>query len=362
MESQALSSGNDLPVPRMVFWELTNACNLSCAHCRARPVKERSSDELTSEEAKRLLDEISAFAKPAVVLSGGEPLVRPDWAEIAEYGTSKGLRMLLATNGSLVSREVAEQMVRAGIKRISVSIDAADPQLHDSFRGVAGAFEAAWQGIANARSVGLEYQINTTVTKRNLDQIPRILQMAVERGAAALHLFLLVPTGCGMQIADEEMIQPEEYERVLGWLYERSKSAPIGLRATCAPHYYRIARQQSRGEEINRHNPIAHPLNGQSSKGCLAGSAVCFVSYCGEVYPCGYLPVSAGNVRRESIASIWRNAEVFKLLRDENNLEGKCGRCEYRRVCMGCRARAYAITGNFLSAEPYCVYEPKSRG
>ncbi|MDH7601182.1 MAG: radical SAM protein [Armatimonadota bacterium] len=350
-----------VPTLRMVFWELTNACNLSCAHCRARPAKERSSAELSTEEAKRLLDDIAAFAQPAVVLSGGEPLVRPDWAEIARYGTVKGLRVLLATNGSLVSRDIARQMVEVGIKRISVSIDAAGSELHDRFRGVQGAFDAAWQGITNAREAGLEFQINTTVTRHNLEQIPRILELAVEQGAAALHLFLLVPTGCGFEIADEEMIKPEEYEQVLGWLYEQSKTAPIGLRATCAPHYYRIARQRSQGG-CDAHNSNGQRTETKSSKGCLAGSAVCFVSHSGEVYPCGYLPVSAGNVRRENIANIWRDAEVFKLLRDEDNLEGKCGRCEYRRVCMGCRARAYAMTGSFLAAEPYCVYQPRGVG
>lgn len=350
------SSDGESPVLRMVFWELTNACNLHCAHCRALPAENRSPEELTTEEARRLLEQIVQFARPSVVLSGGEPLIRPDWAEIAGYGTSLGLQMLVATNGSLLTREVARKMASVGIKRISVSIDGADAKTHDSLRGVPGAFEAAWEGISNAISAGIEYQINTTVTKRNVDQIPAILNLAIERGAAALHVFLLVPTGCGLEIADEEMISPEEYEHLLGWLYEQSDRAPIGLRATCAPHYVRIAHQRSR-VKTGTNPETQHPA--KPIRGCLAGSAVCFVSHSGEVFPCGYLPVSAGNVRNESLEKIWRDAEVFKILRDPKNLQGKCGYCEYKRICMGCRARAFALTGNYLAEEPYCVYEPR---
>jgi heme b synthase len=355
---QMLSPCQNVPTLRMLFWELTNACNMQCVHCRAEPSQSRSSVELSTSEAISLLEEIVSFAKPVVVLSGGEPLIRPDWGEIASYGASLGLRMLLATNGSLVTREIAEQMASCGIQRISVSIDGADEESHDGFRGVRGAFEAAWRGIENARAAGIPYQINTTVTKRNIGQLPQILQLAVERGAAALHLFLLVPTGCGKEIAQEEMIEPSEYEQVLEWLFEQSRSVAIDLRATCAPHYYRVVLQRS-GSKPSTENHSGQRASSRPQKGCLAGSAVCFVSHAGDVFPCGYLPVAAGNVRREPLAKIWQQSDVFRLLRDENNLQGKCGYCEYRRVCMGCRARAYAVTGNYLSAEPYCIYEPR---
>jgi radical SAM protein with 4Fe4S-binding SPASM domain len=225
---------------------------------------------------------------------------------------------------------------------------------------VPGAFEAAWRGIENAKAAGLPFQINTTVSKHNIDEIPDILDLAIKRGAVALHIFLLVPTGCGKEIADEEMIDPGEYERVLNWFYERSKDAGIALKATCAPHYFRIVRQRAKAEGVQ---PPTHSHGHDAmTKGCLAGSGVCFVSHKGEVYPCGYLPVSAGNVRLQDFKSIWEDAEVFRVLRDEDNLQGKCGDCEYRRVCMGCRARAYACTGNYLAPEPYCVYEPKRAG
>jgi len=360
-------------VPRLVFWEITNACNLRCVHCRACPVEERSPEDLSTEEARRLVDQIASFpstalrtgAKPALVLSGGEPLVRPDCLEIARYGTSKGLRMLLATNGTLLTAGLAREVAEAGVQRISVSIDGATASSHDEFRRILGAFDAAWSGVENAKAAGLSFQINTTVSKHNIDEIPDILDLAVRRGAVALHIFLLVPTGCGKEIADDEMIDPEEYERVLSWFYERSKDAGIGLKATCAPHYFRIVRQRAKPvlSQVEGAEGVQPPTPSHGhdamTKGCLAGSAVCFVSHRGEVYPCGYLPVSAGNVRVQHFKEIWEGAEVFRVLRDEDNLQGKCGYCEYRRVCMGCRARAYACTGNYLGPEPYCVYEPK---
>jgi radical SAM protein with 4Fe4S-binding SPASM domain len=245
------------------------------------------------------------------------------------------------------------------VQRVSVSIDGANSKSHDEFRRIPGAFEDAWRGIEIMKAAGLPFQINTTVARHNVDQLPDILNLAVERGAAALHIFLLVPAGCGKEIVDDEMIRPEEYERVLNWLYDRSKDARIALKATCAPHYFRVMRQRARAEGI-KITPETHGFEAMT-KGCLAGQAVCFVSHRGEVFPCGYLPVSAGNVREQHFKEIWDNAEVFKALRDEDNLHGKCGYCEYRRVCMGCRARAYGSTGSYLDPEPYCVYEPRSR-
>lgn len=320
-------------------------------------MEQRSPDDLSTDEAKAFIDQVSSFASPILVLSGGEPLVREDILDLAAYGHSKGLRIALATNGTLVTPKLAESIRNAGVQRVSVSIDGATAETHDGFRQQRGAFDSAWQGIENIKRCGIPFQINTTVTKHNLAEIPAILHLAVEREAVALHIFLLVPAGCGKEIADEEMIEPEEYEQVLNWLYERSKDTPIALKATCAPHYFRVMRQRARMEGIS----IAATTHGfeATTKGCLAGSAVCFVSHRGEVYPCGYLPISAGNIRERHLEEIWENAEVFRELRDENNLHGKCGYCEYRRVCMGCRARAYAYTGDYLDSEPYCVYEPK---
>jgi len=344
-------------VPRLIFWEITSACNLKCVHCRACPVEQRSPEELTTDEGKRLIDQIASFSKPVLVLSGGEPLIRPDIFEIAAYGAAIGLNIALATNGTLVMPKIAREVKESGVRRVSVSIDGATAASHDGFRGLSGAFEGAWRGIESIKEAGIPFQINTTITKHNVQELPDILNLAVKRGAAALHIFLLVPTGCGKEIADEEMIAPEEYERVLNWLYDRSKDVRIGLKATCAPHYFRIMHRRAKEEGIG----LSLGTRGfdAMTKGCLAGSGVCFVSHKGEVYPCGYLPVSAGNIRRQHLRDIWEKADVFKVLRDESNLHGKCGYCEFRRVCMGCRARAYACTGNYLDPEPYCIYEPR---
>jgi heme b synthase len=343
-------------IPRLIFWETTAACNLKCIHCRASAVDFRSPDDLSAEESFGLLDRIASFSKPVIVLSGGEPLLREDIYDIAAHGTSLGLRMVLATNGTLVTPAVARRLREVGIQRISVSIDGASASTHDEFRGQPGAFLAALAGIENAKAAGIPFQINTTITKHNLEEIPEILKMAVRIGAVALHVFLLVPTGCGKQIADEEMITPEQYEDVLNWLYDKSKETPMSLKATCAPHYFRIMRQRA-AEEGARISAEEHGFDAMT-KGCLAGTGVCFVSQKGDVYPCGYLPVSAGNVRETPFDEIWRSSELFRVLRDESLLEGKCGPCEFKNICGGCRARAYAETGNYLTEEPYCVYTP----
>lgn len=342
--------------PRLVFWETTAGCNLKCVHCRASATDFRSPDDLTTEESFALLDSIASFAAPVIVLSGGEPLVRDDIFDIAAHGTLLGLRMVLATNGTLITPEVARRMLESGIQRISVSIDGASAASHDPFRGVEGAFDAVMQGIENAKAAGVPFQINTTITKHNLKEIPEILNMAVELGAVALHIFLLVPTGCGKEIADEEMITPQEYEKILNWYYDKSKDSPIGLKATCAPHYFRIMRQRAAEEGI-KITPESHGFEAMT-KGCLAGTAVCFVSHKGEVFPCGYLPLLAGNIRETPFPEIWRESELFKALRDDSLLEGKCGPCEFKRVCGGCRARAYAETSNYLTEEPYCAFTP----
>jgi heme b synthase len=343
-------------IPRLIFWETTAACNLKCIHCRASAVDFRSPDDLTTEESFLLLDSIASFAKPVVVLSGGEPLVREDIFDIAAHGTSLGLRMVLATNGTLITPETAQRMKNVGIQRLSVSIDGATAESHDKFRRQEGAFDASMVGIENLKSVGLPFQINVSITKQNLSEISDILDMAVRIGASAVHIFLLVPTGCGKEIADEEMITPEQYEKILNWFYDKSKEVSINLKATCAPHYFRIMRQRAAKEGI-KITPETHGFEAMT-KGCLAGTAVCFVSQKGDVYPCGYLPVKAGSVRESQFSEIWNSSNLFKELRDESLLTGKCGPCEFKSVCGGCRARAYAETGNYLTEEPYCVHTP----
>ena len=389
--------------PRLIFWEVTNGCNLRCVHCRATAQELASPKDLSTPRALDIIAQIAEFCSPILVLSGGEPLYRPDIFQLARYATEKGIRVALATNGTLVTKEIARKIVDSGVKRVSISLDGADATTHDTFRGIPGAFEAAIYGLKNLKELGMSVQINTTIARHNASQLPAVLDLSRELGADALHTFLLVPVGCGVDIAESQMVPPDEYERMLNWFYDQSLLGGIELKATCAPHYYRVARQRkvadrkaaaamSRSAEGEPHaigpvdmmmpggtgvvirpsvhaahvaSPSGHPGGhpGEMSamtKGCLAGTGVCFISHEGEVFPCGYLPAIAGDLRTTPFSEIWNHAKVFQDLRDDDKLEGKCGCCEFRHVCMGCRARAYAATGNYMAEEPFCVYEPKT--
>ena len=399
------SNGGTHPVatkqymPRLVFWEVTKGCNLRCIHCRATATELMSPADLPTNIALDIISQIADFGNPILVLSGGEPLYRADIFQLAEYATGRGLRTALATNGTLVTKDVAQKIKQAGIKRVSISLDGSDAHTHDSFRGIPGAFDAAVYGMRNLQELGVSVQINTTIARHNAHQLPAVLDLARSLGADALHTFLLVPVGCGVDIATEQMVAPEEYERMLNWFYDQSLQGGIELKATCAPHYFRVARQRKAADRLAARNQVAAPTPSANdigptdmtmpgstgislkpgggppvghtghpgghpgdmnamTKGCLAGTGVCFISHEGEVFPCGYLPAIAGDLRKQSFAEIWNDSEVFAQLRDDDNLKGKCGCCEFRHVCMGCRARAYAATGDFLAEEPFCVYEP----
>ncbi len=340
---------------RLVAWEITRNCNLSCVHCRAAATNGPYTGELNTESALRLLDQIAQVGNPIVILTGGEPLLRSDIFEVAKYGTDKGLRMVMAPNGTLISEDTAQKMSESGIKRISISLDAADKETHDAFRGVPGAFEGALRGIQYAKTAGIEFQINTTISKRNFSQIPKIQELAESLGAVAHHIFLLVPTGRGKYIIDQG-ISADEYEDTLNWFYEQRKKTNLQLKATCAPHYYRILRQRAKedGETVTFQT---HGLDAVT-RGCLGGTGFCFISHRGIVQPCGFLQLDCGDVTKTSFKDIWYNSEVFKNLRDYDKLKGKCGKCEYRRVCGGCRARAYEACGDYLAEEPLCSFQP----
>jgi heme b synthase len=321
-------------------------------------------EDLTTSEAKELIDQIVAFASPILILSGGEPLFRPDIFEIADYATAQGLRVALATNATLVDAVTAQEIVAAGVQRVSISLDGATAATHDAFRAIPGAFDRALAGFRQLKALGMSMQINTTVARHDVDELPQILELALAMGADALHIFLLVPVGCGVEIADEQMITAREYEDVLNWFHERDQEGLLQLKATCAPHYFRIIRQRAKlsphhGRPTAMDSGGSHRLHAMT-KGCLAGTGVCFVSHKGQVFPCGYLPAEAGNIRRQPFREIWESAEVFEALRDSDLLEGKCGLCEFKRICGGCRARAYALTGSYLAEEPYCVYQPRT--
>lgn len=388
--------------PRLIFWEVTKGCNLRCIHCRATATELSSPTDLSTTRALGIIDQIAAYGNPILVLSGGEPLYRSDIFQLARHGTDKGLRVALATNGTLVTKDVARMIVDAGVKRVSISLDGADSATHDTFRGIPGAFDAAVYGLRNLKALGMSVQINMTIARHNAKQLPQVLEMARNLGADALHTFLLVPVGCGVNLAAEQMVAPEEYEEMLNWFYERSLEGGIELKATCAPHYFRVAKQRKVAEKrafeqaLRAMPPVAtddtpfpigptdalmpggtgislrptgHPGEQPSghpdgmnaaTKGCLAGTGVCFISHEGEVYPCGYLPAVAGDLRHQQFADIWENSVVFNELRDTGNLKGKCGCCEFRNICMGCRARAFAASGDYLAEEPFCVYQPKT--
>lgn len=343
--------------PRLIFWELTKRCNLHCQHCRAEADDHIYEGEMSTQQAKGLVDEIAAHYDPILVLTGGEPLYRDDLFTIAKYASHKGLRTALATNGTMIDAPMAGLIREAGFQRVAISIDGSDAAGHDGFRGIPGCFEEALRGAGHLKSEGVSFQFNTTITRRNVDEIEDILALAQGQGADALHIFMLVPVGCGVEIAESEMISREKYEEVLNWFYEKTGEAGLEFKATCAPHYYRIVRQ--RAKEEGRTLSLETDGMAAMTRGCLAGTGVCFVSHRGDVQPCGYLPLVVGNVLDRPFHQIWEEAEVFQKLRDLSNLEGKCGLCEYKSFCAGCRARAYYDTGNYLDEEPYCVYVPR---
>ncbi len=339
---------------RIVFFELTARCNLSCIHCRAEASFEGERDELRTDEIKRVLGEIRGLGNVVVILTGGEPLIRRDFFEIAEYAKEIGLITAMASNGTLIDEGIAKRIKESGIRRVSISIDGGTPQTHDSFRGIKGSFEMAMAGIENLKKFGISVQINTTITRFNLKERDLILDLAKKMKASALHIFMLVPVGCGVNIVDSAMLSPEEYEETLNWFYEKWIENPgIEFKATCAPHFYRIVHQRGKPEREDFKRAFS-----TFTRGCLAGTNVCFISRKGDVQPCGYLPVVAGNVREKNFSDIWKNSEVFLKLRNYEMLEGKCGICEFKKICGGCRARAYYDRGSFLQEEPYCLYEP----
>lgn len=389
--------------PRLVFWETTVGCNLECKHCRRLEVShELMKTDLSTAEGRTLIDQIAAVGRPVLVFSGGEPLMRPDIFELAGYAKQRRLLVALATNGTMVDEPTADRIAATGFDRVSASLDGADPATHDGFRGLKGAFEQTMAGLARLRARGVPFQVNCTIAKHDKDQIQQVLELAEGIGAVAVHYFLLVPVGCGEQIADDQMLGTEEVEDRLRLIARLQRQTDLQIKPTCAPHYYRIIRQEARelglpmpkapghptaavahghpsgGHPSDGHpgggHPGAHPGGGHVgapaesdpdkaalhsiTKGCLAGTAVCFVSHEGDVFPCGYLPVAAGNVRRQNFGDIWRDSQIFSQFRDVDQLTGKCGACEYRNVCSGCRARAFYQHGDYLAEEPYCAHEP----
>ncbi|MEW6202287.1 MAG: radical SAM protein [bacterium] len=345
-------------IPKWIAWEITRRCNLKCIHCRSASHLDSPEGAFSTEEAFSLIDDIASYCTPVLVLTGGEPLLRGDVFEIAAHGTSRGLRMCLATNGTLITDEICGKIKNSGIKMVSLSLDGSTGEVHDDFRQQAGAFDGAIRAANLLRKHGIEFLINSSFTRRNQDEIPKVYRLAKKLGAAAWYLFMIVPTGRGENILTE-LIPKEDYEEILQWHLETEKAEDeMLMRPTCAPHYYRIVMQNQKksGEKIKRRS-LKFSTGG--AKGCVCAQVICFIANDGEVYPCSYFFRSAGNVKVQSFREIWEDSPLFRELRDFSGYKGRCGQCEYLPVCGGCRARADAVLGDYLEEEPFCSYVPK---
>lgn len=344
-------------LPKWIAWETTRKCNLRCIHCRSASDIHSPEGGFQTPEALRLIDTIADYYPAVLVLSGGEPLLRPDIFDLARHGTGRGLRMCLATNGTLVDQAACGKIKETGIRMVSMSLDGASAQVHDDFRGQPGAFDGVIRAARLFREAGIEFILNSSFTKRNQADIPATFRLAKSLGATAWYMFMIVPTGRGEDVLSE-LISPEDYEEILRWHYEQEKlESDVLMRPTCAPHYYRVIQEENRkaDDKLVRRN-LKFSTGGK--KGCLAGQTICLIDNNGDVYPCSYFPVSAGNVKTTPFQEIWENSRLFAELRDDSLYKGRCGQCEYQRICGGCRARAYAVTGDYLDEEPFCNYVP----
>lgn len=314
----------------IIAWEVTGACNLSCPYCRASALQEPDEDELSPGEALAFIESIAPL-QPMLILSGGEPLLRPDIFTIIRHAVNLGIRVSLASNGTLISPDIARNIAASGVGRVSISLDGADRDIHDQSRGQ-GSFDLSMQGIENLRGK-VDFQINFTITRKNESEILRVFDLAESLGAKALHFFFLVPTGRGRE---DEVIEPQRQNELLEMIDIESSKRNIEVQVTCAPQYARL-RRHSRGRG-----------------GCLAGRRFIFVSRRGEVYPCGYLPLKVGSIKEKNFIEIWENSPELLALR-EGKLSGRCGQCHFALSCGGCRARAYALTGDYLGSDPSCL-------
>ncbi|WP_246983789.1 radical SAM protein [Halorientalis marina] len=335
--------------PVVFIWEVTQACDLACEHCRADAEPARHPDELTTAEGKALLADVSEFGEnQLVVLSGGDPCKRPDLTDLVAHGDDLGLSMSLTPSGtSSLTRATLDDLADAGLRRIALSLDGGDAAAHDSFRGEGGSFDETLRAAEAATDAGLPLQINTTVCAETVTQLPAIRERVRELGAVLWSVFFLVPVGRGRVL---DPVAPERTDDVMAWLADVADEEPFGVKTTEAPHYRRVKLQQ--GDD----DPGGDALKRRG--GVIAGDGFAFVSHTGDIYPSGFLPKSAGNVREEDVVNVYRDHELFERLRDRDELGGKCGACEFRHVCGGSRSRAYAHTGDPLAADPLCPYVP----
>lgn len=368
--------------PFIVFWELTRACMLACKHCRAKAIRKRNPDELDTDECFKLIDQLSEFnPKPLLIITGGDPMMRDDLEEIVGYAANN-FRVAIAFSGTdKANKKRLSRLKDEGIARIAISIDGSNAEVHDSFRGIKGTFDVSMKILEIAKELGIPFQINTTVTKHNIEDLPDVAKLCLDRGAVLWDVFFVVPTG---RANAELMPSPQEFEDILCWLYDLSKLTGLNVKSSAATHLRRVElmrdngimpdvgdlylRLKSKIEVFPRGEArqIVAGGHGRSmadgirrAVGITDGRGMFFISHIGEIYPSGFLPVVAGNVREKSPREIYEKSRVFVELKNPENLKGKCGICEYRFICGGSRARAYALTGDYLAPEPCCVYYPQ---
>ena len=347
--------------PFIAIWEVTQACDLACVHCRASAQPLRHPEELSTAEGKQLIDQMAAWKVPVFVLTGGDPIKRPDLFELISYARKVGVRVSLTPSATpLLTREVIIRLKEAGLARLAVSMDGASAATHDAFRGLSGSFSRTLDAVRWANEVGLPVQINTTFSRRNIGEIDEIVALMEQLRITLWSVFFLVPTGRGKL---NDLLSAGEFEAVFAKLGQLSKSATFDIKTTEAQHYRRYMLQQKvagkRAGTFHVETRVSTDEIGRAPRGLNDGKGFVFISHKGEVFPSGFLPMSAGSIREQSLESIYRESPLFRDLRDTSKLEGKCGACEFKQICGGSRSRAYALTGNPLAEEPCCAYIPK---
>jgi len=355
--------------PFLVIWETTRACDLACRHCRASAVTYRNPFELSTAEAMSLMDEVRSFGQPLFVLTGGDPLKRPDTVELVAYGTSIGLRVALTPSGTpLMTEAVLGELKAAGLARLAISLDGSNAGIHDSFRGVSGSYAWTIRMLEAARNIGLTTQVNTTISRHNISDFDDLSSLMVTLGISLWSVFFVVPTG---RATHADLVTPEELEDIYHRMYDLSCTAPFDIKSTAAPQYRRVILQRQVAERRARERMLPPvPLTAGvgfsladgvgRARGVNDGDGFVFISHTGDVFPSGFLPLNAGNVRTSSLSSVYRESPLFRELRDRSKLKGKCGVCEYKDVCGGSRARAYAMTNDYMESDPTCAHIPKA--